>query len=242
MSGCVRHLLRVRRPPAEGWSCKKGKAMEQLDDAPIEQARSPGRWYALFLLTALVAMVCVVVWVILREAKQGPSVDYGGEQKMYYVDGATEAEARQLGDYLRKEGFFRNGGGGRTVQLARIPDGYAVSFVLTKGHENDADVEEATRRLGQRISALVFEGKAIEIRLCDGHMAVIKSFRVKLSYAEAYIKYLRKTHPATQPSSRPATTTAPSHARSANGESIRNARGMSALVPVNRRADRDTRS
>lgn len=193
--------------------------MEQPDDTPnaqdadrgpdlIEQRRSPSGWYGPFLLAAVVAVVCVVVWVILREARQGPSVDYGGDQKVYYVDQATEAEARQLGDYLRKEGFFRGGGGGKTVQLARTGEGYAVSFVVTKGHENDADVEQATRQLGRQISALVYEGKEIEIRLCDEHMDVIKSFRVKLSYAQAYLKYLRKKYPATRAATRPATTRA----------------------------------
>jgi hypothetical protein len=59
----------------------------------------------------------------------GTRVDFGGGQEIYYARGATEADARALGQVLRQAGFF-DGRSPAAVRVACEGDRMIVSFIL----------------------------------------------------------------------------------------------------------------
>src|SRR5262249_49182417 len=67
---------------------------------------------------ALYLGVFLIVFVSYEHFLGGPfgkSIDFGGGEEVYYTKGATEADARALGAFLREAGFF-NGQGPKSVQ------------------------------------------------------------------------------------------------------------------------------
>ncbi len=78
-----------------------------------------------FLTTTLILTVLLAVG--LACSSYGTKLDFNGGE-LYYTDNVTEADAKKLGDYLVKSGFF--GGRQVTVQLDKAGATYQFRMVV----------------------------------------------------------------------------------------------------------------
>jgi hypothetical protein len=86
-------------------------------------------------------------------------------EEVYYDDGATEADARRLGEFFLKAGYF-DGHTPASAQVLRTADGYAVSMVMRWGNWDNPLVVAEIRGIIPRLSQEVFGGAPVEVRLC----------------------------------------------------------------------------
>jgi hypothetical protein len=91
---------------------------------------------------------------------------------MYYTKNATEADAKKLGDYLVKEGYFD--GKPKTVQLDKSGSTYQVRMVIQKESQTDPKILEALKTFAGQISSEVFANVATEIHICDDSLKTVQ--------------------------------------------------------------------
>lgn len=101
----------------------------------------------------------------------GTLVELNGDQ-LYYTASCSEAEARSLGQYLVKEGFFV--GRGTSVQLNQVSDTYEFRMVVKKGFENDQEFLQIARQMASELSTNVFNGSQVEVHLCDDRLETLR--------------------------------------------------------------------
>jgi hypothetical protein len=117
-----------------------------------------------------------IAYDTIGDDRFGTRVDFGGGQEIYYTQGATEADARALGDVLRRAGFFD----GRTpaaVQVAREGERVIVAFIVQPRVLNNLQDQQFFRALGVQASAQAFAGRPIEVRLCNEFFEVKKKLQ-----------------------------------------------------------------
>lgn len=107
------------------------------------------------------------------EREKGGRVEIGPQQVVLFEPGTSRAEAQRLGDALRDLGYLR--GMPVTVRLARGPDGFIVSVIPVLHDLDDPRVLEEFRALGQQLSWHAFDGKPVEIWLCDGSLRHLRT-------------------------------------------------------------------
>jgi hypothetical protein len=93
------------------------------------------------------------------------------QEEIYFTSGATEAEARRLGQFFQEGGLF-DGKMGWSIQLSRQDEVYIVSFVMRFNAWDDPVVVDAFRELGQELSQRVFQNKPVKIHLCEDAIAL----------------------------------------------------------------------
>ncbi len=113
----------------------------------------------------------------------GQKVVFGTQEEVYYAGGATEAEARKLGQALQQNRFF-DGQGEKTVQISKSRDRFIISFVLVEGFWDKPNVRQLFRELGQQLSQKHFGGKPLEIRLCNEWMTTKKTIYIANAHNE----------------------------------------------------------
>lgn len=96
----------------------------------------------------------------------GNKVTFGPDEEVYYKDGATEADARTVGEALRSFGYF-DGQGARSIQLIKSGDLLVVRFVVKDGGWNDASEVNGYQRICVFLAKGALQGRAMEARLCD---------------------------------------------------------------------------
>lgn len=115
----------------------------------------------------MVAILAIVVPIAVgTDLLAGDQVDFGADQHVLYEEGATEADARKLGDYLVEIKFF-NGQGGKDVTLKKDGAGFVVVFVVADGAWLDEALVHDFDTIRGRISSRVFGGRPVAIELCD---------------------------------------------------------------------------
>ena len=97
---------------------------------------------------------------------EGKHCDYSPNEQVFYRNGATEEEARQLGSSLHDEGFF-SGQGAATVYLEHSKDSYRVGFVMQEKGLADPKTAEVLAGLGQDLSKKCFHGSKVQVGLYD---------------------------------------------------------------------------
>ncbi|MBL7702472.1 MAG: hypothetical protein JNM14_09490 [Ferruginibacter sp.] len=127
------------------------------------------RNFKLFLLT-------VIVTISLTAC----SGNYGKEYKLdkmhnvyYKGEGATEAHAKKLAEYLKEQEYFQDSIDA-TVQLIKIKDTFNINFVVNKsklvpGYENKYLL------FGSFISESVFNNAPVTIQLTNGSLKPFKN-------------------------------------------------------------------
>jgi hypothetical protein len=118
----------------------------------------------------------VQLYATLYNARWGKNVDFGQGQEVFYAKGATKDEARKLGQFLQRIKYF-SGQRPASVQVARDGERYIVSFVLQPGAWAQPDVLASAAQLRVAIAAEVFEGKPVEVRLCDEELTPQRMLR-----------------------------------------------------------------
>jgi hypothetical protein len=110
----------------------------------------------------------------------------GTKGEVYYKDGATAAEAKKIGDFLKETGFLSKDKVA-SIQLVKEGNDYVVRFVYNKEfYEKTPDLEDLFKVYGARMSKDLFGGQKVNIALSDNKF---KDFK-KIPYDEASAKTL----------------------------------------------------
>lgn len=91
---------------------------------------------------------------------------------LYYLDPATEAEAKKLGEYLVKDGLFADTP--LTVQLKKADNRYQFRMIVKKGYEDDADFLKSAERMTGQLSHHVFDNAPVDFYICNGVLEMVK--------------------------------------------------------------------
>lgn len=86
-------------------------------------------------------------------------------ERVCFREGATQADARELGEDLRKRGVF-TGTHAFDVYVERPSGKRVVSLIVTAHGFQSADVARAVSILGEEMSATTYRGQRLELRLC----------------------------------------------------------------------------
>jgi hypothetical protein len=92
----------------------------------------------------------------------GTILEFNGGQ-LSYIDPVTNSEAQNLGKFLTEQGWFD--GRDVTVLLTKTDNIYEVRLVTKK--VSLEDYSQAFSNVGEQISETVFDGKPVDIHLCD---------------------------------------------------------------------------
>jgi hypothetical protein len=94
----------------------------------------------------------------------GTKLEFNGGE-LYYTDNVTESEAKKLGEYLVKEGFYD--GKPKSVQLDKEGSNYQFRMVVQKEKQNDPQTLDMMKTFGKELSADVFNNAPVEMHVCD---------------------------------------------------------------------------
>jgi len=122
-----------------------------------------------FITTILVLTVLLAVG--LGCSSYGTKLDFNGGE-LYYTDNVTEADAKKLGEYLVKEGFFS--GKKITVQLDKAGATYQFRMVVMPEKQSDEATLEIMKTFAGQISEDVFGGAPTELHICDEQLKTLK--------------------------------------------------------------------
>jgi hypothetical protein len=95
-----------------------------------------------------------------------PPVEFGGGEEVVYFGGATEADARRVGEVLQQEKLF-DGSSGWSVQVGKSGGTYQVAFTLKWGAWDEPELVADYERLRARLAQEAFGGQPVEIHLCN---------------------------------------------------------------------------
>lgn len=101
----------------------------------------------------------------------GEKLEFNGGE-LYYTKNVTEAEAKKLGEYLVKEGFYD--GKMKTVQLDKEGGTYQFRMVVIEEKRNDESTLEIFKTFASQISKDVFADAPVEIHVCDENLKTLK--------------------------------------------------------------------
>jgi hypothetical protein len=103
----------------------------------------------------------------------GQKITYASGEEVYYAKGATEADARALGEALHKSGFF-DGKGRKSVRVSLDGNRLVISFVVKDRVLRDPKMQDAFRTVGREASQQAFGGRPVVVELCDQYFEVKK--------------------------------------------------------------------
>ena len=127
------------------------------------------------ILTTILVLT-VLMAVGLACTGHGTKLEYNGGE-LYYTDNVTETDAKKLGDYLVKSGFF--GGKKVTVQLDKAGATYQFRMVVMPEKQNDEPTAVLMKAFAGEISEEVFGGAPVELHICDDSLKTIKVLKAE---------------------------------------------------------------
>jgi hypothetical protein len=112
-----------------------------------------------------------------------PGCGYGsrtqqGSIEVYYVDGATQAEADALGAFLVKL-WNAQSGETRSVQLKKMGTSYQFRMVVKKGFEQDPKLSEELGITASRISHEILSDADVEAHFCNDHFDTLRTIPMR---------------------------------------------------------------
>jgi hypothetical protein len=122
-----------------------------------------------FITAALVLTVLLAVG--LACSNYGTKLDFNNGE-LYYTDNVTEADARKLGEYLVKTGFFN--GRKITVQLDKAGVTYQFRMVVQPEKQNDEPTAVLMKAFAGEISEDVFNDAPTELHICDDQLKTLR--------------------------------------------------------------------
>jgi hypothetical protein len=122
--------------------------------------------------------VMILMFLAVTVAAVVSCTNYGKKKmfdstELYYTDKVTESEADAVGKYLKEQGFTE-GDETKTVQLTKEGDTYQFRMVVKEGYEKDEEYIAIAEAFAYNLSKDVFEGKEVEIHLCDAKLETLK--------------------------------------------------------------------
>ena len=121
--------------------------------------------------TTTVLVLTVLLAVGLACTGYGTKLDFNNGE-LYYTDNVTETDAKKLGDYLVKEGFFN--GKKITVQLDKSGSTYQFRMVVMPEKQNDEPTLLLMKAFAGQISEDVFDNAPTELHICDDQLKTVK--------------------------------------------------------------------
>jgi hypothetical protein len=151
---------------------------------PEEQDRLPprpprrvvGKVIGALLFIAALIFLAIRLGQGFLGAGMGHRLAVTDTEELYYRD-VSEEDAQRLGQALKDVGYF-TGGGRKTVQISRQDNRYVLALVVKHGTWDMPDMADSMRLLGLQLSARVFNGEPVEVRLCDERMREKKSVKL----------------------------------------------------------------
>jgi hypothetical protein len=147
-----------------------------------------------FMLLLQAVLVNVALFLGKSQESFGKKIDFGSGQEVYFTKGATEADARAFGAFLRNSGYF-NGRGPKAVRVSRDGNPIVVSFIVQQWVLNDLQTQLGFYTLGQQAAEQAFGGEPVDVHLCDEYFRVKKrmeSFGRKIDFGGGQAVYYTK--------------------------------------------------
>ena len=94
----------------------------------------------------------------------------------YKGEGATEAQAKKLAEYLKEQEYFQDSINA-TVQLVKIKDTYNLNFVVDET-KLMSGYEDNYREFGSLISESVFDKAPVTIQLTNNKLEPFKNLGI----------------------------------------------------------------
>jgi len=104
----------------------------------------------------------------------GRKITFLESNALYYTENVAAEEAQNLGAYLVQEGFFKNDGNVRSIQLNNNGMAYEFCMIVIEGLEKDQNVIDSMRSLATMLSSDVFDNQAVEVHLCGDRFVTLK--------------------------------------------------------------------
>lgn len=168
LSHARRHILAAR---SEGL---RGEALSRTLAA--RGGVSTGAALLFLVLFIAASFVSLTLFELVHSASSAATYRVNDKDDVLYSNGATEEDARVLGELLTKYNYFS--GSGASVKIERPPQGLAVSFVLGDGSWERPEVVDSMRTIGEFLAEDHF-GRPLSVHLCNRHLEVKKSLLVK---------------------------------------------------------------
>ena len=133
----------------------------------------------IYIILVTLAVLFIGCGRVSYPPEWGKRLQYKGSN-LFYVSGIIEKQARKLGEYLVKNGFFQEGNRG-TVQIAKQGDTYHFRMVVKEGMDKDMEFIKTAGIFAATMSRDVFEGKNVEMHLCDPQLKTLQvvGFKIK---------------------------------------------------------------
>ena len=120
--------------------------------------------------------IASVVEMIYAPMAIGHKIMFNGGE-LYHTSSVSETEARKLGEYLVKNGFFD--GNPTSVQITRSNGTIQFRMVVIKAMDRDPQFVQMATQFSQELSRDVFGGKTVELHLCDENLKTLKVVKSK---------------------------------------------------------------
>jgi hypothetical protein len=124
------------------------------------------------ILRIVVAIVVILV-TLLRVVscyQRGTKLTFN-KADLFYTSQVTEAEAKKVGDFLIKFGYFE--GTPKSVQLNKSGGVYEFRAVVKKDIEKDPAMVDGFRDLGKAISEGALNKAKVVVHLCDTNLKTV---------------------------------------------------------------------
>ena len=132
--------------------------------------------FGIGLACLTVVLLCIFTAVFLLPDELGTRYEVSSREEIYYRDGATEADAKALGQELQGCGYF-DGSTGSSVVLAKPKGRYAVYFCVGPGAWDHPEVIQEFDKIGRVLAEGRF-GRPLTLRLCDESFTVKRTLDV----------------------------------------------------------------
>jgi hypothetical protein len=150
---------------------------EHLEQIAKRGGTSIGSSLGIFVgFMALNFALAVVVEMISAPMTLGQKMMFNGGE-LYHTSSVSEPEARKLGEYLVKSGFFD--GSRKSVQITRSNGTIQFRMVVIKGMQTNPQLVQAATQFSKELSRDVFGGELVEIHLCDEYLKTLKVVKSK---------------------------------------------------------------
>lgn len=102
----------------------------------------------------------------------GTKLDYNGSD-VYYTKNVTEAEAKAVGDYLDKQGAFKDQE--RSFRIDKDGDVYKFHIILEGDYKSLAGYPEFYKFMGARISHYALKDAPVAVVICDNKFKALET-------------------------------------------------------------------
>jgi hypothetical protein len=125
-------------------------------------------------ITTLSLFFCLLSASLLSMACTNPGTKLTYKKgELYYTGNVTEADAKKVGEYFLKVGYFVDEEE-HAVQLDKAGDTYQVRMVVKEGIDKEEKYVPMFREVANEISKDLLGGSKVEVHLTDSKLKTLK--------------------------------------------------------------------